>query len=85
MKSQKRGKNISEAEIQNVSKFGIWMLIKGCEYFLSYRDFPWFQEASVQEIYNFQFFGRHLHWPDLDIDLDLESLSNPDRFPLKAR
>ena len=70
MKSQKRGKNISDAEIQNVSEFGIWMLVKGQEYFLSYKEFPWFEKASVQDIYNFQFLhGQHLHWPVLDIDL----------------
>ena len=86
MKSQKRGKNISEAEIQNVSEFGIWMLIQGREYFLSYKEFPWFQNAVVKQIYNFEFLhGRHLYWPELDIDLSLESLSSLEKFPLKAR
>ncbi len=86
MKSQKRGKSISEAEIQNVSKFGIWMLVNNQEYFLSYKEFPWFEKASVREIYNFDFLhGQHLHWPDLDIDLSLESLGSPEKFPLKAR
>ena len=86
MKSQRRGKNTSEAEIQNVSEFGVWMLILDREYFLSYKEFPWFRKASVAQIYNFEFLhGRHLHWPDLDIDLALESLSAPENFPLKAR
>ena len=86
MKSQKRGKNISAAEIQNVSEFGIWMLVDEREYFLSYKEFPWFQKASVKQIYNFEFLhGRHLHWPDLDIDLAIESLASPEKFPLKAR
>lgn len=86
MKLQKRGKNISEAEIQNVSEFGIWMLIHGTEYFLNYEDFPWFKKASVESIYNFQLLhGRHLYWPDLDIDLALESLKSPEKFPLKAK
>jgi Protein of unknown function (DUF2442) len=86
MKSQKSGKSISAAEIQNVSEFGIWMLINQTEYFLSYENFPWFQQASVQHIYNFQFLhGWHLFWPDLDIDLSLESLGSPERFPLKAK
>jgi hypothetical protein len=86
MKSQKRGKNISAAEIQNVSEFGIWMFVNEREYFLSYKEFPWFQKASVKQIYNFEFLhNRHLHWPDLDIDLALESLGSPEKFPLKAR
>ena len=26
----------------------------------------------------------HFYWPDLDVDLGLESIEHPDRFPLKA-
>jgi hypothetical protein len=53
---------------------------------LSYKEFPWFKNAKVQEIYNFEFLhGKHLHWPDLDLDLSLESLAKPENFPLKAR
>lgn len=86
MKSIRRGKNISEANIQNISEFGIWMLIQNSEYFLSYSEFPWFKSASVQEVYNFEFLHeQHLYWPDLDIDLSLESLAKPENFPLKAR
>ena len=86
MKLKKRGRSISEAEIQNVSEFGVWMLVKGKEYFLSYKEFPWFSKATVEQVYNFELLhGRHLYWPDLDIDLALESLSSPEKFPLKAR
>ncbi|MBX9769122.1 MAG: DUF2442 domain-containing protein [Bdellovibrionales bacterium] len=86
MKSLKRGKSTSGAEIQNVSEFGIWMLISGREYFLTFKEFPWFQKASVKQIYNFEFLHRrHLYWPDLDIDLSLESLAAPEKFPLKTR
>jgi hypothetical protein len=28
---------------------------------------------------------RHLHWPDLDIDLAVESIEHPERFPLIAK
>lgn len=86
MRSLKRGKNTSEAEIQNVSEFGIWILIMGSEYFLNYEDFPWFKKATVEEIYNFEFLHkRHIYWPDLDIDLSLESLKAPEKFPLKSK
>lgn len=86
MKSRRSGKNISVAEIQNVSEFGIWMLVNGTEYFLSFKDFPWFEKASIQQIYKFEFLhDRHLYWPELDVDLSLESLAKPERFPLKAK
>jgi hypothetical protein len=25
---------------------------------------------------------RHYHWPDLDVDLSLQMIRNPERFPL---
>ena len=88
MKSKRRGKTTSArpgAEILNVSKFGIWILIKGDEYFLDYKRHPWFQEASVGEIYDFEFrFGHHLRWPSLDVDLEVESLKHPEKYPLSA-
>jgi hypothetical protein len=28
--------------------------------------------------------NRHLHWPALDVDLCLDCLENPDRYPLIA-
>ncbi|MBL7669662.1 MAG: DUF2442 domain-containing protein [Bdellovibrionaceae bacterium] len=86
MKLQKNGRNISAAEIQSVSEFGIWMLINQIEYFIAFKDFPWFERATVHQIYNFQFVhGRHLYWPELDVDLALESLRSPEKFPLKAK
>jgi hypothetical protein len=27
----------------------------------------------------------HFHWPDLDVDLSLQIIRNPERFPLKAK
>ncbi len=67
-KLQRRGKNTSDAEIQNVSESGIWMLILEQEYILTYKDFPWFQNASVNEIFNFEqkgerFGAREFHLP----------------------
>ncbi|MCX5922416.1 MAG: DUF2442 domain-containing protein [Candidatus Dependentiae bacterium] len=84
-KLQKLGKSISaKAEIQNISKEGIWILVNDQEFFLSFSQFPWFLGATIEQIYNLQFFhGHHLHWPALDVDVDLESLKYPDAYPLK--
>jgi hypothetical protein len=81
-----RGKNTSKAEIVNVSKDGLWMLVQGEEYFLPYRKHPWFERATVKELYNFQFLhGRLLHWPALNVDLALDSFRHPEKYPLIAR
>lgn len=83
MKLSKRGKNISRAEVQDITSHGLWLLIAGREYFLPFSEFPWFSDASVSEIYAVRLLhGKHLYWPKLDIDLAVESLENLKRYPL---
>jgi hypothetical protein len=82
MKSRKSGKSISDIEVQNISKFGLWLFVKGKEYFLPFENFPWFKKAKISEIYSVKLLhGRHLRWPKLDVDLELESLANPEKYP----
>lgn len=84
--SQARGKNTSEVEVTNVSIHGIWVYVSGTEYFLPYDKFPWFREASIAEIHGVELIhGHHLHWPELDVDLEIESLQKPETYPLKAK
>lgn len=30
-------------------------------------------------------FPEHFYWPDLDVDLTVEIIEHPERFPLKAK
>ncbi|NCU32074.1 MAG: DUF2442 domain-containing protein [Candidatus Moranbacteria bacterium] len=77
------GKNISKVEVNNISSFGIWILLKGREYFLSYANFPWFKEATLAQIQNVELHHEdHLRWPDLDVDLHLDSLTNLEQYSL---
>jgi hypothetical protein len=86
MKLETLGKNISKVEVTHISTHGIWILTEDEELFLSYEDFPWFQDASVRQILNIQEpVTNHFYWPDLDVDLSKEIIKNPDRFPLKAQ
>ena len=41
--------------------------------------------ATLEKIFNFQENDGDFHWPDLDIDIELEALQHPERFPLKFR
>jgi len=83
MKSVKLGKNISVVEVQQISPQGIWLYACEKEYFLPYQDYPWFKEAKVSDIYNVEILnGGHLHWPTLDVDLELEALEEPEKYPL---
>ncbi len=85
-KSLARGKNTSVAEILNISAFGVWLLVEEKEYFASYKDFPWFRDAKVSEILTVEVPSPgHLYWPLLDVDLAVESLESPEKFPLVAK
>ena len=82
----KSGSDISKAEVLNVSPHGFWLFVAGKEYFLGFGDFPWFRSAPVSQLFNVEFsHGNHLHWPELDVDLDLERIEHPEKFPLVAR
>jgi Protein of unknown function (DUF2442) len=80
------GQNTSQVEVTHISSHGIWILANNEEMFLSYQDFPWFQDVSIRQILNIQEpFPNHFYWPDLDVDLSIEIIKNPQRFPLKAK
>ena len=83
MKSQTLGISTSEIEILNIDKFGFWIFIKGKEYFLSYKDYPWFESAKLKDILNVKLLhNTHIYWPSLDIDLDIKIIENPNKYPL---
>ncbi|MEN6406787.1 MAG: DUF2442 domain-containing protein [Thermoguttaceae bacterium] len=83
MPSSQLGENTSAIEVTNISAHGLWLLVGGKEYFLPYEKFPWFKDAKVSDILDVTLLhGFHLHWPKLDVDLELAALKNPDQFPL---
>jgi hypothetical protein len=86
MKSAARGSTTSNVEVTNISPNGVWLLVEDRECFLSFGDFPWFRDASVAQVLEVERpSSDHLYWPSLDIDLSIESLEHPERFPLIAR
>jgi hypothetical protein len=62
---------------------GLWLLVQGREFFLPFLEFPWFEEALLRHVLNVQLAGpNHLYWPDLDVDLSIESIEHPEMFPI---
>ena len=83
MSSNPPGVNISRSEVTNISAIGFWMLVNDKEYFVPFKDYPAFDQATVSQIYNMQQLSPgQFHWPELDIDIELDALENPDQFPL---
>lgn len=85
-KSGEPGESISVPEVTNISGHGLWLLMDREELFLPFTQFPWFRNASVDAVLHVERPSRdHLYWPDLDIDLAVDSIRHPERFPLVAR
>lgn len=85
-KSKKLGKAISVAEIQGISKQGLWIFVRDQEFFLPFDEYPWFAKATINQIYDFKLYHKkHLHWPSLDVDLDVDALKCPEAYPLKSK
>ncbi|MFM8269531.1 MAG: DUF2442 domain-containing protein [Pseudomonadota bacterium] len=78
---------LPEVEVQNVSIEGIFVFVLGSEYFLSFDEYPWFRDASVGQICRVELIaeGTGIRWPDLDAELEIESLKSPEKYPLKFR
>jgi len=86
MKSKKPGKNILEVEVTNISKHGFWLYVNGKEYFLSYDLYPWFKNARINEISEVHMLHHsHLYWQKLDIDLYIDCLEYPEKYPLISK
>ena len=86
--SARPGPSTSDVEVTNISRHGFWVLLDGRELFLPFDEFPfpWFRSAPVEAILRVERpQPDHLYWPALDVDLSVNSIEHPDRFPLKSR
>ena len=86
MQSARPGPRTSDVEVTNISRHGFWVLLDGRELFLPFDEFPWFRSAPVEAILRVERpQPDHLYWPALDVDLSVESIEHPERFPLSSR
>ena len=86
MKSKPLGKSTLEVEVTNISQHGFWILLRDRELFVAFSEFPWFRNATIDSILKVELpHPQHLYWPVLDVDLAVESLEHPERFPLVSK
>jgi len=82
----RHGRRTSDPELVNLSAHGFWLNIAGEELFLPFKVFPWFRNATVAQIAGVTNpTADHLYWRELDIDLSVESIRNPNAFPLVSQ
>lgn len=81
-----RERNSSDVRVTNVTQHGFRIFIGDREAYASFAHFPWFEHASITELTTVELTSpHHLYWPELDVDLAVDSLHDPDRYPLVSR
>ena len=86
MLKKKNNTNAISASVLMINNQGIMISVEGNDYFLSYNRVPWLKDATVRNILNIKMSGKNaIEWPDLDIDLEIDSLKHPERYPLVMR
>ncbi len=80
------GSDLPKIEETNISNSGFGILLDDCEMFVAFDESPWFRNAQVGAILNVERLQvDHLYWPELDVDLSVTSIDNPERYPLKSK
>jgi hypothetical protein len=83
MKSFRNGTGTLTSSVTNIANSGFWVIVQEKEYFISFKHFPAFKKATIDKIFNIQILSpTQLHWPELDIDIEIDSLEKPHFFPL---
>jgi hypothetical protein len=85
-KSSARGARTSvKPEVLGLTPHALWILLGERELMLDFARFPWFAKATIDQVCDLELVhGIHLHWPQLDVDLHVDSIEHPERFPLIA-
>ena len=84
MNSQTLGTDTSVVEVTHIDMRGLWLFVDGKEHYLPFDEFPWFADATVRQISHVERLGAdHMHWSELDVDLTLDMIDHPGKYPLK--
>ena len=80
------GTSTSRPEVVQLTPAGLWLAWCDTELYLDHDRFPWLRRASVDQVFNvIEERDGHFHWPDLDVDLDVDRIQHPERYPLVAK
>ncbi len=73
-------------EVTHVSRHCFWLLLDHEELAVPFSDFPWFKSATIEQLCEIERpTENHLYWPELDLDLSVESIRKPESFPLISK
>lgn len=74
---------LTSVSVLMINAQGMMLSVQGQDYFVSYNRVPWLRDARISSALNVRMSGsRAIEWPELDVDLEIESLKHPERYPL---
>ena len=80
------GSSTSRAEVKAVTNDGFSLALEDEELFVPFADFPWFRDVPAGKLAHVELpHPGHLYWPELDIDVAVESIRTPAKFPLASK
>lgn len=73
----------TSANVLMINDKGLMLSVLGQDYFISFNRLPWMKDAAIRDVLDVQMCGDDaIEWPKLDIDLEIDSLKHPERYPL---
>lgn len=73
----------TSANVLMINDKGLMLSVLGQDYFISFNRLPWMKDATIRDVLDVQMCGDDaIEWPKLDIDLEIDSLKHPERYPL---
>ena len=81
--TSKSNNSSTSVDVLMINDKGVMISVQGQDYFLSFNRVPWMRDATINEVLDVQMSGKNaIEWPKLDVDLEVESLKHPERYPL---
>ena len=84
--TSKSNTNSTSVDVLMINEKGVMISVMGQDFFLSYNRVPWMRDATINEVLDVRMNGKNaIEWPKLEVDLEVESLRHPERYPLLIR
>lgn len=79
----KNGMTMKENKFLSADATGFNIMANGVEYRLNFTDCPWFEYCTIAEMADFRADQWGVYWDAAEVDLSIESLQHPEKFPVK--
>ena len=81
--SLKSNSSNTSVSVLMINDKGLMLSVLGQDYFVSFNRLPWMKNATIRDVLDVRMCGHDaIEWSNLGIDLEIDSLKHPERYPL---